>query len=69
MRMFSCDSSYINSYGYDEDSRTLQIEFKNGAMYKYGSVPPEVFIEFVRSESKGKFFLAEIKDKYTYERV
>ncbi len=35
-------SSNLASAGYDAETRTLEVEFSNGAVYRYGDVPYDV---------------------------
>lgn len=55
-------STTIGSVGYND--RTLEIQFKNGAIYKYADVPPEVYHGLLQAGSPGKYFYANIKGKY-----
>lgn len=59
------DSSMILSIGYDSSSSTLEIEFKDGAVWNYPSFPEYLWHEFCAAESKGKFFHQNIKRQYT----
>lgn len=68
MEMFSCDSSLIESYGYDPKKLELDINFHKGGVYRYFGMTQERFEQFLRSGSKGKHFLAEIKGKYDFEK-
>ncbi|MBU0673149.1 MAG: KTSC domain-containing protein [Proteobacteria bacterium] len=69
MEMTSVDSSNVESVGYDEDSSTLQIEFKNGSTYQYFDVPEDVFIGLRDADSVGRYLAARIKGTYRYSRV
>ena len=69
MEMFPCESSLIASYGYDPKTRELRIDFHKGGVYSYADVPQEAFEEFLRSSSKGKHFLSDIKGKYTFTKL
>lgn len=69
MEMTSVDSSNVESVGYDEDSSTLQIEFKNGSTYQYFDVPEDVFIGLRDADSVGRYLTAMIKGTYRYSRV
>jgi hypothetical protein len=62
-------SSDIASIGYDATTETLEIEFKATGIYRYFSVPNSVAEEFQRTPSPGKFFLQNIKGKYSWEKV
>ncbi len=60
----------ITSIGYEFDTATLEIEFKsNGAIWQYYDYPESAWYEFESANSKGKFFLREIKNQYTESQV
>lgn len=61
-------SSTIVSIGYDSDSSTLEIEFRNG-IYQYYNVPDSVYQALMESGSHGRFFHANIKGVYPCSRV
>jgi len=69
MEMIKVDSSNVEAVGYDEDSSTLQVEFKNGGMYQYFDVPEEVFIGLRDADSVGGYLAARIKGTYRYSKV
>ncbi|MDL1976354.1 MAG: KTSC domain-containing protein [Deltaproteobacteria bacterium] len=69
MEMTSVDSSSVESIGYDEDSSTLQVEFKNGGMYQYFDVPEDVFVGLRDAESVGRYLVTTIKGTYRYSKV
>lgn len=62
-------STGIRSIGYDDQSRTLEIEFRNGAVYQYYDCPREVYDQLMRSASKTRFFNARIRDSLPFSRV
>lgn len=62
-------SSNVESVGYDENSATLEIEFKNGATYQYFDVPENVFTELRDADSVGEYLAARIKGTYRYSKV
>jgi hypothetical protein len=55
-------SSNLQSVGYDEESRTLTIEFRNGTVYEYADVPSEVHDELMNAESHGRYFHRRIRE-------
>lgn len=69
MEMIHVNSSNVQAVGYDNDSLTLQIEFKNGTMYQYFDVPEAVFIALRDADSVGGYLAANIKGVYRYSRV
>ena len=64
------NSSMINSIGYDQSAAILEIEFRNGgAVWQYYEFPDHMWGEFQYAESHGKYFNANIKDKFQGGRV
>lgn len=64
------ESSMITSIGYDSQSATLEVEFKStGAVWQYYDFPESMWYEFQSAGSQGKFFIREIKGKYTENQV
>lgn len=60
IKMCECKSSRIHAHGYDEESKTMALQFKNGdkpgGTYHYTGVPKSLYDELVKAESIGKFF-------------
>ena len=64
------ESSMISSIGYDPETATLEIEFNsNNQVWQYYDFPEHLWYEFESSESKGKYFLREIRGNYSESRV
>ncbi|ENK0806561.1 KTSC domain-containing protein [Vibrio fluvialis] len=68
MERNTVNSSNLVSVGYDEDSHTLEIEFKK-SIYQYFNVPVHIYEELMASDSKGIYHHQYIKNNYPYERV
>lgn len=62
-------SSNVESVGYDEESETLEVEFKNGALYQYFDVPQGAYNGLVSADSIGAYLAENIKGVYRYSRV
>ncbi|MBN8749575.1 KTSC domain protein [Xylophilus ampelinus] len=62
-------SSTIVSIGYDEPSQTLEVEFKQGAVYQYYNVSQELFDQLLQAPSKGQFLHYNIKNSNPFARV
>ncbi|HZW03281.1 MAG TPA: KTSC domain-containing protein [Anaerolineaceae bacterium] len=63
-------SSTIASAGYDPQDQTLELEFISGTVYRYYTVPEEVFSGLLSAGSAGQFFDTNIKKAgYKFERV
>ena len=63
------ESSQIKSVGYDEESSTLEVEFKNGSVYEYADVPKDVYEGMMNADSVGRTFNATVKGVYPYTRT
>lgn len=61
-------SSNIVSVGYDLNTETLEIEFKNGFIYRYLNVPSFEHERLMSAGSHGIYFNANIKNTYPFER-
>jgi hypothetical protein len=62
-------SSTIAAVGYDENTGTLEVEFSDGKVYEYQGVPKDVYEAFMNSDSKGRFFAAQIRGGYLTSRT
>jgi KTSC domain-containing protein len=64
------DSEMLKAAAYDEQKQMLYLRFrKTGDVYRYFEFPPAEYQAFLDAESHGRFFLAEIRDCYEYERL
>ena len=46
----------------------ITVQFKNGRVYSYAGCPREVYDGLLAAESAGKYFNANIRDKYPSSR-
>jgi lysyl-tRNA synthetase class 2 len=70
MTWLPLDSKMLASVTYDQDCQILYLRFrKTGDVYRYFGVPAEEYRAFLDAESRGRFFLANIRDCYRYERL
>jgi KTSC domain len=69
MHRLSVESSAVESVGYDARSRTLEIEYASGRVYRYLGVPPHAYELLLRAESAGGFVNRRIKPFYRCRRV
>jgi hypothetical protein len=63
------DSSSISSIGYLNNDGILEIEFRNGSIYRLFLVPATVWADLLQSESKGAFFNRFIRDRYPHALI
>jgi hypothetical protein len=57
-------SSAVATVGYSKRLRALEIEFRNGAIYRYLDVDPGVYEALIASRSKARFYDENIRHKY-----
>jgi hypothetical protein len=58
------ESTAIARIGYSKRRRILEIEFVNGALYRYLDVPVTVYRDLMSSESKARFYDSNVKRHY-----
>ncbi|MFL6583266.1 MAG: KTSC domain-containing protein [Chthoniobacterales bacterium] len=57
-------SSAIASIGYSRRLHALEIEFRNGAIYRYLDVPVDTYRELLAAGSKTRFYDENIRGRY-----
>ena len=62
-------SSNIKKTEYDTETKDLVVEFNNGFRYEYKNVPHNLYTQFRKAESQGKFFTTEISKKFSYKKL
>lgn len=71
--VFTTKSSTIHKVAYNEKEKSMEIEFRNGNVYRYYNVPPrmwKVFQLYIECEgSAGTFFNEYIKRQFTSEKI
>lgn len=69
VRAVELKSSNLASTTFDKANKVLTVTFKNGNTYQYDGVGIRLFNEFVRAESHGKFFAANIKPVFKATKI
>jgi hypothetical protein len=62
------DSSWIRSVSYASNA-TLTVRFRNGAVYRYFTVPRSILEGFLTAPSKGAFFTHRIRSAFPHTQV
>lgn len=61
-------SSMLRAIGYDAETQTVSVQFKNGDIWHYTEVPQDVY-DYVRlAPSVGSAFVQYIRDTFPSER-
>ena len=58
------ESTAIAGVGYSRRRHILEIQFVNGAIYRYLDVPPAVHRDLMSAESKARFYDSDIRGHY-----
>ena len=66
---YDVESSNVSQIGYDDEDASLYVRFNNGYLYVYEGVAPDVWEQFLYTESKGRFIHTNLKNIYPYSRV
>ena len=69
MHWINVESSNIERVGFDPEKNDLFVKFLSGGTYSYADVDEDIFDNFVRAESKGKYFLDYVKPDYIHTRL
>ena len=65
-----CKSSGMCGTGYDLDTKTLAVQFKeNGPLYYFSEFPEELYDEFRQAKSFGRFFAERIRGKFDTMKI
>lgn len=67
MRRVPVESSVIAEIGYEDE--VMEVRFNNGGVYRYFNVPPQVCLDFLKADSKGRFFNQEVRGEYSCMRM
>lgn len=69
MTWLPVESKMFIAVAYDEGKQILYLRFRSGDVYRYFGFPPAEYQAFLDAESRGRFFLAHIRDHFRYERM
>ena len=63
------ESRMFTAGAYDARRRILYLRFSSGEVYRYFGFPVNQYREFLNAESRGRYFLSDIRDHFRYERL
>jgi hypothetical protein len=70
MTWLPLESKMFTSGWYDADQQVLYLRFrKTGDVYRYFEFQAAEYQAFLDAGSRGRFFLAHIRDHFRYERM
>lgn len=65
----SVESSALAAVGYSKGLHALEIEFRDGLIYRYLEVPAPIYRELISARSKARFYNKHVRGKYRCLRV
>jgi hypothetical protein len=64
------ESKLLSAFAYDAERCMLYVRFRDTRdVYRYFEFPPEHYTRLVAAESRGRYFLAHIRNQFRYERM
>ena len=63
------ESKLLASSAYDAGKHILYLRFRSGEVYGYFEYPEEKYREFLDAESRGRYFLSNIRNQFRYQRL
>lgn len=64
IRRIPIESSALATVGYSKKLGALEIEFRNGAIYRYLDVEPGIYANLLNAPSKARFYDKYIRHRY-----
>ena len=71
MLLKEVESSSLKFIGYESDEELLGIVLKSlpDVIYYYKGVPKNIYFRLNNAKSKGKFFVKEIKNTFSFTKI
>lgn len=69
MHRTKVESSNVESVGFNRESGTLEVEYKNGLIYQYAGVKPDAYAGLLAAKSKGRYLHQYIQASHDYAKV
>ena len=57
-------SHALAAVGYSKRLHALEVEFVNGAIYRYSNVPPEIYRDLIGAPSKAQFYDENVRGHF-----
>lgn len=61
-------SSNISQVAYDDNTKTLIVQFSNGGLYSYSNVDHDIFVTMQSVPSVGRYFNMMVKAVHDYQK-
>lgn len=64
MERVELQSASLKTAAYQQQGAWLELEFRNGTIYRYFRVPVEIYQELLQAQSKGQYFNQHIRNRF-----
>ena len=68
-RPVQLNSAALRSVVYHPKLNEMEVEFTSGSRYQYGCVEQATYRGLIDAESKGSFFVKQIRNDYPFRRL
>ena len=65
----SVESKLLAAVAYVAPRRILYLRFHSAEVYRYFTFPAEQYQEFLDADSKGRYFLSLIRNRFPYQQL
>lgn len=65
----SIESKLLAGAAYDAEKQTLYLRFRSDEVYRYFGFPAGKYQALLDAESRGRYFLSQIRNQFRYERI
>lgn len=69
MTWLPLESKMFIAVAYDAARQILYLRFQSGDVYRYFDFSNDNYHQFLNAESKGRYFLSNIRNYFSYERM
>ena len=69
MAPVSVNSTLLTSVAFNASESILDLEFRDGACYRYFAVPASVYEDLLAADSKGAYFNQRIRTHFHYTLI
>lgn len=69
MHQYVVESTTLASISYAAEQSLLEVEFRDGTRYRFFAVPATCFQQLLASDSKGRYFNGNVRNRFHFQRV
>jgi hypothetical protein len=69
MKRTELNSTSLKGVGYCLQEALLELEFRSGAIYRFGGVPKATYQKLLQATSKGVYFNHHIRNRFPHTKM